>query len=136
MYVHYGIVLLIYLSFGGSYAYIASDISLSDAVKEGVSALDGVSAFGWVCFTVFWVASIIYFWRSFVSGLMSAGSGIKFVFTGMKVDPSWETVFNTPEWHKPKGNNNEEATNATDLNIQVTSDPNQLGTQSTDALVT
>ena len=42
MYVHYLIVFAIYITLIGSYSYIPSDISLSDAVQEGLSALDSV----------------------------------------------------------------------------------------------
>ena len=135
MYVHYLIVFAIYITLIGSYSYIASDISLSDAVQEGVSALDSVSGMGWACFTIFWILSIIYFWRSFISGIKSMGSGIKFVFTGMKVDPTWETVFNTPEWAKAQSNNSEDEGDSTPLNVQITSDPGVAAASSTDQLV-
>ena len=98
MYAHYLITLAIYVTGLGAYWYVSRPIGLDDAVSEGIGVLEDVGASGWIFFTIFWILSIIYFWNSFTNSMKSLFSGIMFVLGGMKVDPDWETVYNTPQW--------------------------------------
>merc|ERR1712228_578901 len=102
--IHCALTLAIFLSGIGCYLLIARNIELTQAVKQGFTVLgsSNVSAFGWVCFCLFWALIIVYFHKEFIHDIKVAGSSLGIMCKGCKTEgENIETVFNPPDW---KGN--------------------------------
>ena len=103
LWMHVIITLGVFFTGIGCYFLIASNVSLSDAVSQGIGVLgtDNVGIGGWICLILFWALIIIYFHKQFQYNLKEFISNLSFICHGCKSeeqDQNIESVFNTPDW--------------------------------------
>merc|ERR1712013_508099 len=104
---HYLVVCAVYASGVGCYLLIAQKVELTEAVKNGVAVLDGVSALGWLCLGVFWALIVGYFHREAAQSVKEGMGSLRFVCGGCKErgeeraqGVEAESVFNVPHWER------------------------------------
>merc|ERR1711971_900554 len=102
---HYLVVCAVYASGVGCYLLIAQKVELTEAVKNGVAVLDGVSALGWLCLAVFWALIVGYFHREAAQSVKEGMGSLRFVCGGCRGEEraqgvEAESVFNVPHWER------------------------------------
>jgi len=98
--IHFILALGIFVTGAGCYVFIARNVGINSAVKEGVAVLtNDVNIFGWICLIIFWILVIIYFHRQWQHDIIRTAQSCKYLSTGcQRENNSIETVFNTPNW--------------------------------------
>jgi len=88
------LVVCYWLSITGIY----NEVSMQEAVVEGLGVLDKITTRSWIAFWLFIVLEVVYFHHLILSGFRSMGTACCWLCRGCKFDQSIETKFDTPDW--------------------------------------